>query len=172
MRATRNNEESHRESGINMTEVLYETMPRCDELMSNCWWRNSDRNCCEIFEVQRTEYGFCYSFNSEVAEPSLLQTPRGDRQSESRPRKASGYGEWSGVKVTIHLGNITKPPDSGKYRDDFDAIFYVDRRATFDLSPMLHEKPKKCFEIMRIERVKRSDLLTLVSAQKESDRLK
>lgn len=98
-----------------MTELLYEAMPRCDELMSGCWWRNSNRDCCEIFEVQRTEYGFCYSFNSEVAEPPSSQAPpRRDRRPESRPRRASGYGEWSGVKVTIHLGNITKPPDSGK----------------------------------------------------------
>ncbi|EFN81243.1 Sodium channel protein Nach [Harpegnathos saltator] len=95
-----------------MTEVLYETMPRCDELMSNCWWRNGNRDCCEIFEVQRTEYGFCYSFNSELAEPLSSQTQHTGRRPESRPRRASGYGEWSGVKVTMHLGNITKPPDS------------------------------------------------------------
>ncbi|XP_067203931.1 pickpocket protein 19-like [Linepithema humile] len=93
-------------SDINITEVLREVMPRCDDLLSECWWRNGDRNCCEIFEVQKTEYGFCYSFNSE-----LSQTYRPDPL-DSRPRKASGYGDWSGVRVTIHLGNITKPPDS------------------------------------------------------------
>nr|XP_012225938.1 PREDICTED: pickpocket protein 19-like [Linepithema humile] len=95
-------------SDINITEVLREVMPRCDDLLSECWWRNGDRNCCEIFEVQKTEYGFCYSFNSE-----LSQTYRPDPL-DSRPRKASGYGDWSGVRVTIHLGNITKPPDSSK----------------------------------------------------------
>lgn len=84
-------------------------MPRCDDLLSECWWRNSDRNCCEIFEVQKTEYGFCYSFNSELSE-----TYKPD-PFDSRPRRASGYGDWSGVRVTIHLGNITKPPDSSKY---------------------------------------------------------
>lgn len=93
---------------INVTEVLHEVMPRCDLLLSDCWWRNKDRNCCDIFEVQKTEYGFCYSFNSEMA-----QTAPAD-PTESRPRKASGYGDWTGVKVTIHLGNITKPPSSGK----------------------------------------------------------
>ncbi|KAM0730268.1 Pickpocket protein 19 [Formica fusca] len=93
-------------SGINITQVLHEVMPSCDQLMSTCWWRNADRNCCEIFEVQKTEYGFCYSFNSEMAVMSPADP------TESRPRRASGYGEWSGVKVTIHLGNITKPPNS------------------------------------------------------------
>ncbi|XP_014483095.1 PREDICTED: pickpocket protein 19-like [Dinoponera quadriceps] len=106
----RSNEGLSSRADINVTEVLYEAMPRCDEFMSGCWWRNGNRNCCEIFEVQRTEYGFCYSFNSEVAEPSW--NTHGGRHPESRPRRASGYGEWSGLKVTIHLGNITKPPDS------------------------------------------------------------
>ncbi|XP_029163670.1 pickpocket protein 19-like, partial [Nylanderia fulva] len=95
-------------TGINITQVLHEVMPACNQLLSTCWWRNADRNCCEIFEVQKTEYGFCYSFNSEMAVTSPADP------TESRPRRASGYGEWSGVKVTIHLGNITKPPDSGK----------------------------------------------------------
>ncbi|XP_071649973.1 pickpocket protein 19-like [Temnothorax longispinosus] len=95
-------------TGINITQVLHEVMPRCDQLLSTCWWRNANRNCCEIFEVQKTEYGFCYSFNSEVAQTAPANL------TESRPRRASGYGDWSGVKVTIHLGNISKPPNSGK----------------------------------------------------------
>lgn len=99
-----------------MTQVLREVMPRCDELLSTCWWRNADRNCCEIFEVQRTEYGFCYSFNSEMAEPYAASADA-RLGAESRPRKASGYGEWTGVKVTVHLGNVRKPPDSGKRSD-------------------------------------------------------
>lgn len=97
---------------INITQVLYEVMPLCDQLLSACWWRNTDRDCCEIFEVQKTEYGFCYSFNSELAQTASANS------TESRPRKASGYGDWSGVKVTIHLGNITKPPNSGKGNAD------------------------------------------------------
>jgi len=100
----------YRISGINITQVLHEVMPRCEELLSACWWRNANRNCCEIFEVQKTEYGFCYSFNSEVSESSSSS----QRSTETRPRRASGYGDWSGVKVTIHLGNVTKPPDSSK----------------------------------------------------------
>ncbi|EFN64203.1 Sodium channel protein Nach [Camponotus floridanus] len=107
-------------SGINITQVLYDVMPSCDQFLSACWWRNADRNCCEIFEVQKTEYGFCYSFNSEMAVTSLADP------TESRPRKASSYGEWSGIKVTIHPGNITKPPDSSKVIGNTNrVIFYV-----------------------------------------------
>ncbi|XP_070528252.1 pickpocket protein 19-like [Cardiocondyla obscurior] len=100
---------------INVTQVLREVMPRCDQLLSTCWWRNADRNCCEIFEVQKTEYGFCYSFNSEMAQAAPVNS------TESRPRRASGYGDWSGVKVTIHLGNITKPPHS----EEIDGVVVI-----------------------------------------------
>ncbi|KAL6256269.1 hypothetical protein P5V15_012385 [Pogonomyrmex californicus] len=100
------NRSLHSLADINVTYVLREVMPRCDQLLSECWWRNETRDCCEIFQVQKTEYGFCYSFNSELAE-----TPP-TNPAEARPRKATGYGDWSGVKVTIHLGNITKPPNS------------------------------------------------------------
>ncbi|KAI4499622.1 hypothetical protein M0802_005192 [Mischocyttarus mexicanus] len=77
-------------------------------LFSGCWWRNSYYDCCEIFEVQKTEYGFCYSFNSELSEERGDQT----KGKESRPRRTSGYGTWSGVRLTMHLKDINKPPDS------------------------------------------------------------
>lgn len=104
-------------------------MPSCEQFLSSCWWRNADRNCCEIFEVQKTEYGLCYSFNSEMAVTSLPDP------TESRPRKASSYGEWSGIKVTIHPGNITKPPDSSKDIGNHRPcnILRVVRRATSDM---------------------------------------
>ncbi|KAL0101296.1 hypothetical protein PUN28_018834 [Cardiocondyla obscurior] len=105
----------HSLADINVTQVLREVMPRCDQLLSTCWWRNADRNCCEIFEVQKTEYGFCYSFNSEMAQAAPVNS------TESRPRRASGYGDWSGVKVTIHLGNITKPPHS----EEIDGVVVI-----------------------------------------------
>jgi hypothetical protein len=43
----------------------------CNDIFdSPCWWRNSFHNCCELFELQKTCYGYCYSFNSDVSEYS------------------------------------------------------------------------------------------------------
>ncbi|KAL2750771.1 pickpocket protein 19-like isoform X1 [Vespula maculifrons] len=89
-----------------MIEILKNSL--CSDLLSRCWWRNSYRDCCEIFEVQKTEYGFCYSFNSELSEERRDQTI----DKETRPRRTSGYGEWSGVQLTMNLENINKPPNS------------------------------------------------------------
>ncbi|KAK2576091.1 hypothetical protein KPH14_007426 [Odynerus spinipes] len=112
------NERDLRElADINVTGVLLETMPQCRDLFSDCWWRNSYRDCCEIFELQKTEYGFCYAFNSEISEVRWNRT--NDR--ESRPRRASSYGEWSGVQVTTHLGNISKSPDS----EETDGVYVL-----------------------------------------------
>lgn len=50
---------------INLTEVAKFMSYTCDELFEKiCWWRNREIPCCEIFSIQKTEYGFCYSFNS------------------------------------------------------------------------------------------------------------
>lgn len=71
------------------------------------------RDCCEIFELHKTEYGFCYSFNSQMAEATARRKYR--RHSEKRPRSATSYGAWSGVRVTARLSNVTKPPYSGEW---------------------------------------------------------
>lgn len=40
-------------------------MHRCDDIFhEKCWWRNKFIDCCDIFSVQLSEYGICYSFNS------------------------------------------------------------------------------------------------------------
>lgn len=100
----------HLRVDINVTRILLETIPKCSDLLSRCWWRNSYRDCCEIFEVQKTEYGFCYSFNSELSEEQRDQT----KDKETRPRRTSGYGEWSGVQLSMNLENIREPPNSSK----------------------------------------------------------
>lgn len=39
-------------------------MPTCDEVFKACFWIGHAFNCCELFSLQRSEEGFCYSFNS------------------------------------------------------------------------------------------------------------
>lgn len=42
----------------------------CKDLFMRCWWRNQYLPCCDIFTVQWSEYGSCYSFNSATSAPS------------------------------------------------------------------------------------------------------
>jgi len=49
--------------------VLVQVIVSCKELFAEeCWWRNNFYDCCSLFELQKSEYGFCYSFNSETSE--------------------------------------------------------------------------------------------------------
>jgi len=47
-------------------------MRPCAEVFSDggCWWNFKQVNCCDVFELQRTEFGLCHSFNSDFSEYS------------------------------------------------------------------------------------------------------
>ncbi|XP_039278283.1 sodium channel protein Nach isoform X2 [Nilaparvata lugens] len=51
-------------SEINVTHFMITVLPKCDEIFQSCYWHGHTVDCCEIFSMQRTEEGFCYSFNS------------------------------------------------------------------------------------------------------------
>lgn len=55
-------------SVLNLTDLYEFTMLTCEEVFTGkCWWRNRYYNCCDdFFELQKSEYGVCFSFNSAV----------------------------------------------------------------------------------------------------------
>ncbi|XP_069676703.1 sodium channel protein Nach-like [Periplaneta americana] len=113
-------------SRLNITQLMFDVKPECKEMFSQglCWWRNKDYNCCEIFELQRTEYGYCYAFNSEVSEVSTglrkwydtsafyLYPPyyeAKDEEDELRPRRTNSYGTWGGLRFKVGTSNDAPP---------------------------------------------------------------
>ncbi|CAG2057286.1 unnamed protein product [Timema podura] len=99
-------------------------MPQCKELFVDpCWWRNMDYNCCDLFELQRTEEGFCYSFNSEISNTQVKrasgfnwsvkgaeEVPKSTSPETPRPRRTSNSGEWSGLRAEVRLSPEQIPP--------------------------------------------------------------
>ncbi|CAH0388674.1 unnamed protein product [Bemisia tabaci] len=53
---------------MNITDFMMTVLPTCRELFGRCVWSGQRIDCCEIFSIQRTEEGFCYSFNSLTSE--------------------------------------------------------------------------------------------------------
>lgn len=49
------------------THTFVQTAYSCGDLLRECWWRSRQTNCCELFAMSKSEYGYCYSFNSEAA---------------------------------------------------------------------------------------------------------
>ncbi|XP_025199512.1 pickpocket protein 19-like [Melanaphis sacchari] len=108
---------------LNISDMLRKAVRPCHNIFdSMCWWRNSYHNCCDIFELQKTCYGYCYSFNSDVSEYSKRKTQfygiRGDTndfwndENEQgvfkRPRRTGGSGPWSGLRFSMRAQKI--PP--------------------------------------------------------------
>lgn len=65
---------------INITELYEFTMLTCEEIFTGkCWWRNKFYNCCnEFFQLQKSEYGICFSFNSAVNEIGMAKDVKKD----------------------------------------------------------------------------------------------
>lgn len=45
--------------------------PTIDDIFNRCFWRGIEYKCVDILRFQRTEEGFCYSFNSKTSERSI-----------------------------------------------------------------------------------------------------
>lgn len=52
---------------LNVRQVLEYVNVDCAQIFVECSWRSRPQNCCEIFELQRTELGICWIFNSAVS---------------------------------------------------------------------------------------------------------
>lgn len=53
---------------LNVRQVLEFVNVDCAQIFVECTWRTRPQNCCEIFELQRTERGICWIFNSAVSD--------------------------------------------------------------------------------------------------------
>ncbi|PSN30177.1 hypothetical protein C0J52_24179 [Blattella germanica] len=86
---------------------LGQVMPSCSEFFEEkCFWLGQIFNCCSLFELQRTEYGFCYSFNSELSEPEMKKVDTNNGLQNLKPYRTSTAGPWGGLKFSVKL-----PPD-------------------------------------------------------------
>ncbi|XP_024086146.1 pickpocket protein 19-like [Cimex lectularius] len=95
---------------MNVSDFMLESLPLCTDLFEMCYWNGERKNCCEIFSLQRTEEGFCYSFNSLTAETkkecyirdffmqSLLLN---DQNPACTPRQTTSSGRYSGLTVVL-----------------------------------------------------------------------
>ncbi|XP_059482845.1 pickpocket protein 19-like isoform X2 [Neocloeon triangulifer] len=81
---------------VNVTQLMLRVMPRCSDILVACFWKGMKINCCDTFRVQRTEEGFCYSFNSRTAERADGQPWIDD---ESQLLRNNAAGATTGLEV-------------------------------------------------------------------------
>lgn len=92
---------------LNLTAVFEFVMLTCQEIfIGRCWWRNKYFECCEdFFELQKTEYGLCYSFNSAVNGIGKMKDVRIEKKMKLLLFIVNFYRKTS--RFIIHLGPRT-----------------------------------------------------------------
>ncbi|KAH8416701.1 hypothetical protein KR222_007505 [Zaprionus bogoriensis] len=83
---------------LNIRTILEYVHVGCSEVFLECTWRTRPRNCCEIFEVQRTELGICWVFNSAVSEKMRQR----EKEDKFYPLRTSMSGPGTGLDVYLH----------------------------------------------------------------------
>uniref|UniRef100_A0ABD2WIY5 Sodium channel protein Nach n=1 Tax=Trichogramma kaykai TaxID=54128 RepID=A0ABD2WIY5_9HYME len=91
-----------RQTDVNVTRILYESMPECRKFMFNCTWKYKSVDCCSIFRAQKTFYGFCYGFNSLTSEGNNL----------TEPERTQSFGMNSGLSVILKNISFRSPPNT------------------------------------------------------------
>ncbi|XP_060647099.1 pickpocket protein 19 [Drosophila nasuta] len=83
--------------GIDVTKVLEYTNLRCTHIFVECSWRSKPYNCCDIFELQRTELGYCWVFNSQISPKTIRMA----KESKYYPRRLSQNGPGTALEVYL-----------------------------------------------------------------------
>lgn len=97
---------------VNISSLAKFLALRCEDIIvsSSCMWRQSNFNCCEYFVLEKTEYGLCLVFNSELSEQSVLLKKRAGK--EFYPKHNAKAGQSSGLNFNLILHKHFKRPES------------------------------------------------------------
>ncbi|XP_053958517.1 pickpocket protein 19-like [Anastrepha ludens] len=91
---------------INFTEVVRHMTWRCEELLTDCVWRDRPMNCCDIFIRRRSTNGLCMAFNSvESVVGSLKQ-----KMDSKWPWRVTESGPHKGLQVRVLLNEKKHSP--------------------------------------------------------------
>ncbi|XP_017858756.1 PREDICTED: pickpocket protein 19 [Drosophila arizonae] len=85
---------------------------RCEDILvpDSCQWRQTSFNCCDYFLLEKTEYGLCLVFNSELSYRSQMLVKR--EGPAFYPKHNAKAGQSSGLNFNLLLNDSFKSPDS------------------------------------------------------------
>ncbi|KAH8338593.1 hypothetical protein KR059_011747 [Drosophila kikkawai] len=100
----------HLLDGVDLAKVYEYIQFRCQDIMHACRWRGNPVNCCEVFELQFTESGLCYVFNTAISPASRQR----EKEDKFYPLRTPQYGEGSGLDVFLRLNrSLIRPGKRG-----------------------------------------------------------
>ncbi|KAH8271456.1 hypothetical protein KR018_011882 [Drosophila ironensis] len=89
----------HLLNDLDLMEVFRYLQFKCEHLFSACRWRGNPVNCCDIFELQFTESGLCFVFNSNISPASRKRA----MEDKFYPLRTPQFGEGSGLDIFLRL---------------------------------------------------------------------
>ncbi|XP_034661364.1 pickpocket protein 19 [Drosophila subobscura] len=97
---------------INVTALASFLTLSCQDIMvpNSCLWRSSSFDCCEYFVMEKTEFGFCLVFNSELSPRSKEIKQR--EGSKFYPRHNAKAGQSTGLNFDLLINESFKRPNS------------------------------------------------------------
>ena len=109
------NDLSSKLSADQVAEALLQVMPNCTDFIKECHWQGSKEDCSSIFELRKTDDGFCCSFNalrqSEIVDLSAIRSPS-RRVSDDDEERGSAFTKYVKLKFWFYrngLCTITQP---------------------------------------------------------------
>jgi hypothetical protein len=81
---------------LNITQIYEFMMHDCESFFVECRWRKKKMKCCEIFKMQLTEYGICWSFNSLTSVDKMNLN-----DSKMFPWRVHSHGRRSALEVKL-----------------------------------------------------------------------
>ncbi|XP_055847339.1 pickpocket protein 19-like isoform X3 [Episyrphus balteatus] len=103
--------------GINFTKVVTFMTWTCEEFLANCQWRYDNFECCDEFELQKSEIGLCFAFNGLHSERSKKR----QKADKFYPYHNSNYGPKSGLQVRLMIRPEDHVPDE-RNSEDFKSL--------------------------------------------------
>ncbi|EDV92699.1 GH18687 [Drosophila grimshawi] len=97
---------------INLSSLVHFLTLGCEDILvsGSCMWRQTVFNCCDYFVLEKTEYGLCLVFNSELSDQSHeIRKREGDAYYPKHNAKA---GQNSGLNFNLLLNDSFKRPNS------------------------------------------------------------
>ncbi|XP_060648626.1 pickpocket protein 19 [Drosophila nasuta] len=97
---------------VNISSLAIFMSLTCEDILvpKSCKWRHGNFNCCDYFVTEKSEYGLCLVFNSELSPRSNQIKERYGK--EFYPRHNAKAGQSSGLNFSLRLHERFKRPNS------------------------------------------------------------
>ncbi|XP_026282746.2 sodium channel protein Nach isoform X2 [Frankliniella occidentalis] len=103
--------------GLVISQIMMQGRMTCGDVLAHCYWRGVAFSCCDQFQLQLTEMGYCMSFNSRTSTgPKILC-------SEKNCHHVWSTGPGTGLELVFKMPNksllaLEHPPFQKRFIDE------------------------------------------------------